>query len=129
ELQQLKDRFLSSVSHELRTPLTNICAFAEILGTMLPGESMEWPEFVRVIHDERVQLSRLVDAMFDYLQLEAGEAVLRTQVVAGAATAREVVAAQTAAAGERGVRLRGPNDVEAALRVDPMRLRQLCAHL
>lgn len=129
ELQQLKDRFLSSVSHELRTPLTNICAFAEILGTMLPGESMEWPEFVRVIHDESVQLSRLVDAMFDYLQLEAGEAVLRNQVVDGAAIAREVVAAQIAAAGERGVRLRGPNDVEAALRVDPMRLRQLCAHL
>jgi signal transduction histidine kinase len=32
---------------------------------------------VRVIHEEGLQLSRLVDGMFDYLQLESGEAHLR----------------------------------------------------
>ncbi|HEX5052910.1 MAG TPA: histidine kinase dimerization/phospho-acceptor domain-containing protein, partial [Planctomycetota bacterium] len=74
ELQQLKDSFLSSVSHELRTPLTNVCAYAEILSSMLPGESAEWPEFVRVIHEEGLQLTRLVDGIFDFLQLESGEA-------------------------------------------------------
>ncbi len=130
ELQRLKDRFLSSVSHELRTPLTNICAFAEILGTMLPGESMEWPEFVRVIHQESVQLSRLVDAMFDYLQLEGGEAILRDERIDGAAVVRDVVAAARAAAAARHIDLVSElPDEAAALVVDPVRLRQVCGHL
>ncbi|MBL8724847.1 MAG: PAS domain-containing sensor histidine kinase [Planctomycetes bacterium] len=90
ELQQLKDRFLSSISHELRTPLTNICAYAEILRTMLPGESVEWPEFVRVIHEQGLHLSRLVDGMFDYLQLESGEAPFRDDVFDAAAIVRTV---------------------------------------
>ena len=130
ELQQLKDRFLSSVSHELRTPLTNICAFSEILGTMLPGESLEWPEFVRVIHEQSVQLSHLVDAMFDYLQLESGEAVLRNVRLDGAQVVAEVVAAAQAAAGRRNIGLTfvGPA-TPADLVVDPVRLRQLCGHL
>ncbi|MBM4063120.1 MAG: PAS domain-containing protein [Planctomycetes bacterium] len=91
ELQRLKDSFLSSVSHELRTPLTNICAYAEILRNMPPGESAEWPEFVRVIHEEGLQLSRLVDGMFDYLQLESGEALFRNEEHDGAAVVRQVL--------------------------------------
>jgi two-component system, OmpR family, phosphate regulon sensor histidine kinase PhoR len=89
ELQQLKDRFLSNVSHELRTPLTNICAYAEILQTLVPGETAEWPDFVRIVHEESVELSRLVDGMFDYLQLESGEAVFVDEELDGAAIARE----------------------------------------
>lgn len=74
ELVRLKDRFLSTVSHELRTPLTNICAYTEILNQMQPGESAEWPDFLAIVHDESLQLSQLVDNLFDYLQLESGEA-------------------------------------------------------
>jgi signal transduction histidine kinase len=81
ELQRLKDRFLSSVSHELRTPLTNICAYAEILRNLMPGESAEWPEFVRVVHEEGLQLSQLVDGMFDFLQLESGEATIASELI------------------------------------------------
>ncbi|MBL8732434.1 MAG: PAS domain-containing sensor histidine kinase [Planctomycetes bacterium] len=97
ELQRLKDRFLSSVSHELRTPLTNICAYAEILDGMTPqanaaGHADEWPEFVRVIHEEGLQLSRLVDAMFDYLQLEGGEARFANDRIDGAGIVRAVAA-------------------------------------
>ncbi len=130
ELQRLKDRFLSSVSHELRTPLTNLCAFAEILGTMLPGESMEWPEFVRVIHDESVRLSRLVDAMFDYLQLESGEAVLRREEVDAAKVARDVAAEFAAAAVGCGVDLRVAREPGvAAVLADERRLRFMLTHL
>jgi len=75
ELAHLKDRFLSGISHELRTPLTNICAYAEILRHLMPGEASEWPEFVRIVHEEALQLSRVVDTVFDFAQLESGEAV------------------------------------------------------
>ncbi|MBX3462138.1 MAG: PAS domain-containing protein [Planctomycetes bacterium] len=130
ELQRLKDRFLSSVSHELRTPLTNICAYAEILRTLLPGESAEWPEFVRVIHEEGLQLSRLVDAMFDYLQLESGEAVFRSEVLDGALAVREVVRAAAAAAAARQIDLEFVEHSSAPrLLADPDRLRQVVRNL
>jgi len=74
ELAHLKDQFLSSISHELRTPLTNICAYAEILRHLTPSEMTEWPSSVRIIHEEGLHLSQLVDGVFDYLQLESGEA-------------------------------------------------------
>ncbi|MFO1078252.1 MAG: ATP-binding protein [Planctomycetota bacterium] len=130
ELQQLKDRFLSSVSHELRTPLTNICAYSEILGTMLPGETVEWPEFVRIIHDESVHVSRLVDGMFDYLQLESGEAAFRQENVDGAALVEAMVAAVRRKAGERGIEiatkiLSGQERVQA----DATRLEQVVTNL
>ena len=130
ELQRLKDRFLSSVSHELRTPLTNICAYAEILRTLLPGESAEWPEFVRVIHEEGLQISRLVDAMFDFLQLESGEAVFANEAIDGGDVVREVVRSFAIVAVARRIDLQcveGP-DVPA-LQGDPVRLRQVVRSL
>ncbi len=91
ELQRLKDRFLSSVSHELRTPLTSIRAYSEILGTMVPGESMEWDEFVSVIHDESVRISNLVDGLFDFLQLQSGEAEFAVTALDANAVVQRVV--------------------------------------
>lgn len=89
ELQRLKDRFLSSVSHELRTPLTNIVAYSELL-TGVPRGEAEWTEFAQVIHQEGMQLSGLVDGMFDYLQLESGEAVFVNEPVDGVEIVRQL---------------------------------------
>ncbi|MBL9077848.1 MAG: PAS domain-containing sensor histidine kinase [Planctomycetes bacterium] len=130
ELQRLKDRFLSSVSHELRTPLTNICAYTEILRTLLPGESAEWPEFVRVIHEEGLHLSRLVDAMFDFLQLESGEAVFALEDVDGAEVVRDVVRAHAVAAVSRRIDLQFvEGEAVPSLVADRARLRQVARAL
>ncbi|MEZ6037004.1 MAG: HAMP domain-containing sensor histidine kinase [Planctomycetota bacterium] len=102
ELARIKDRFLSSVSHELRTPLTNICASSEILSQLPPADSAEWPEFARVIHEESVELAELVDSLFDYLQLESGEARFEQEDFDGGEIVREVVAANEARARHRG---------------------------
>lgn len=129
ELQRLKDCFLSSVSHELRTPLTNICAYAEILNTMMPGESVEWPEFVRVIHEEGLQLSRLVDGMFDFLQLESGEAVFRLDDLDGSAIVRSVVRDHEPAAARRGIDLQFAVGDAPPLVGDRVRLAQVVRNL
>jgi signal transduction histidine kinase len=127
ELQQLKDRFLSSVSHELRTPLTNICAYAEILASLVPGETAEWPEFVRVIHSEGVALSTLVDRMFDYLQLESGEAAFRFEDADAAPIVRDAVERIR----ERAVGVRFDLQLDPAppVRVDRERLGQVVTNL
>ncbi|HLQ38825.1 MAG TPA: ATP-binding protein [Planctomycetota bacterium] len=103
ELAHLKDQFLSSISHELRTPLTNICAYAEILRHLTPSEMTEWPEFVRIIHEEGLHLSRLVDSVFDYLQLESGEARFSLEVVAVPEVVRAAVAATQGRASAAGI--------------------------
>ena len=92
ELQRLKDRFLSSVSHELRTPLTSLCAYSELLRTMDPGAGGEWLEFVEVIHQESLHLSALVDGMFDFLELDSGNAEFCIEAVDAAQAVHEVVA-------------------------------------
>ncbi|MBL8754546.1 MAG: PAS domain-containing sensor histidine kinase [Planctomycetes bacterium] len=130
ELQRLKDSFLSSVSHELRTPLTNICAYAEILRHMLPGESAEWPEFVHVIHEEGLQLSHLVDGMFDFLQLESGEAAFTSEPLDGEQIVQSIVAGFTAKAHLRHIVLDVvfQNGVPKLLG-DRRRLEQVVRHL
>ena len=130
ELQRIKDRFLSNVSHELRTPLTNVCAYAEILNQMPPGATREWAEFARVIHDESVQLSSLVDGLFDYLQLESGEAAFATETFDGAVIVRDVVAQSRARAAIRGTELELQlDDGLPMLRADRRRWAQVVRHL
>lgn len=130
EVTRLKDQFLSCLSHELRTPLTSICAYSEILSQLLPGESAEWPEFVSVIRQEGVRLSRLVDELFDYLQLENGAAVFRPRELSLPELARQAVSAvvRKAATAQVAVRLvmEGAPPMVSA---DPDRLRQVLDQL
>jgi len=130
ELQRLKDRFLTNVSHELRTPLTNICAFAEILDALVPKQHPEMTEFAHVIHHEGLQLKGLMDQMFDYLQLESGEAVFASEEVDAAALVRALGEEVTPAARERQMRFAIEIDESAPrVRVDRERLEQVVRSL
>ena len=130
EVARLKDQFLSSISHELRTPLTNICAYAEILRLMLPGEDAEWPEFVRVIHEEGLHLSALVDTVFDFLLLESGEAVFHQERIAPSHIVQHSVSAEQQRAQAAEVELRTDIAPDAPdVVVDSRRWAQVCRNL
>lgn len=130
ELQRIKDRFLSNVSHELRTPLTNICAYSEILCNMVPGDSAEWPDFVRIINEEGVELSDLVDGMFDFLQLESGEAVFENEPLDGAKVVADVVEQRQSKARPRDITVAfQAEDSAPVLLADRSRLQQVTRHL
>ena len=129
ELQRLKDRFLSSVSHELRTPLTNVCAYAELLHAG-SGSAAERAEFARVIHVASQQLTALVEGMFDYLQLESGEARFLSEPVDGGAVAAAVVTRFAASAAERRITLSvAATEGTPPLRGDRRRVEQVLRHL
>jgi len=69
---ETKDRFLAAVSHEFRTPLTSIRSFAEILLDH-PDEADETKrEFLSIIHEESVRLTRLVNNLLDLGRIQAG---------------------------------------------------------
>ncbi len=73
-----KDAFLSQISHELRTPMTSIRSFSEILrdGEMTGDEQSR---YARIIHDEAIRLTRLLDDLLDLSVLENGQVVLHQQ--------------------------------------------------
>jgi Na+/proline symporter/nitrogen-specific signal transduction histidine kinase len=71
-----KDAFLSQISHELRTPMTSIRAFSEILMSADDLSSAEKTRYSRIIQDEAMRLTRLLDALLDLNVLEHGKATI-----------------------------------------------------
>lgn len=71
-LDTQKNEFLSQVSHELRTPMTSIRSFSEILMSGDPVTDEERKQFVSIIHDESMRLTRLLDEILDISHLESG---------------------------------------------------------
>lgn len=76
ELSVQKDAFLSQISHELRTPMTSIRAFSEILMQADPVDDAARARFSRIIHDESMRLTRLLDDLLDLSVLENGHVTL-----------------------------------------------------
>jgi signal transduction histidine kinase len=73
-----KDAFLSQISHELRTPMTSIRSFSDILRDGHISDA-EQEKYARIIYDEAVRLTRLLDDLLDLSVLENGQVELRDQ--------------------------------------------------
>ena len=72
EIDVQKDEFLSQVSHEVRTPMTSIRSFSDILPANpdLPAEHSD--RYLRIIQNESLRLTRLLDGILDLNRLENG---------------------------------------------------------
>ena len=70
--ERAKSELLGTVSHELRTPLTSILGFAELLARK-DVDAATAGRYVETIEDEARRLARLVDALLDLQQLDAGD--------------------------------------------------------
>ncbi len=60
-----KDEFLSQVSHEVRTPMTSIRSFSDILLNSPDLEDAQKQRFLRIIQNESLRLTRLLDGFLD----------------------------------------------------------------
>lgn len=94
QLSVQKDAFLSQISHELRTPMTSIRAFSEILmeGDAPPDLAAR---HARIIHDETIRLTRLLDDLLDLGVLEGGRVQLNIEL----ASLRDILDRAMVAAG------------------------------
>jgi signal transduction histidine kinase/CheY-like chemotaxis protein/HPt (histidine-containing phosphotransfer) domain-containing protein len=124
-----KSRFMADVSHDLRTPLNGILGTARILlkADLPPRERRH----VEILSSTADGLHRLIDDVFDYLRIDAGELRLERAEVAPREIAEEVVQRLAPCAEIRGIGLR--LEVEAGvperLCGDPARLRQVLCNL
>ena len=129
QLSVQKDAFLSQISHELRTPMTSIRAFSEILmeGDLPPAMAAS---YAKIIHDEAIRLTRLLDDLLDLSVLESGT----VQLNLGLVNLREMIdGALVAASHTRPERIftihRDPLAEEVFLRTDGDRLKQVFINL
>ncbi|MCK4545973.1 MAG: GAF domain-containing protein [Candidatus Eisenbacteria sp.] len=73
ELNQTKNAFMANVSHELRTPLTSIRAYLDTVMTEVgPRLEGQHNHFLKVILEETMRLTGLVDDLLDFSRMEAG---------------------------------------------------------
>ena len=122
-----KDAFLSQISHELRTPMTSIRAFSEILMSEDPMSDEDQARFSKIIHDEAIRLTRLLDDLLDLSVLENGQVTLNwEETQLGDVLDR----AMAATAGQSNLRIRRDKAQEGlALVTDPDRLAQVFINL
>ncbi len=124
-----KDAFLSQISHELRTPMTSIRAFSEIVAEGgLPLAQVS--DFGRIINDEAVRLTRLLDDLLDLSVLESGTVQLNLGVANLGQMIDRALAAASQTRSERSFDVRRDYMAEAIhLRTDPDRLVQVFINL
>lgn len=79
EASASKGRFLSMMSHDLRTPLTAIIGYAQLLEQALRNN--EEAEHAMAIVQAAREVSRLIDDVLSFAQLESGRVSVRSTTV------------------------------------------------
>lgn len=126
QLEEARRRMVSDVSHELRTPLANVRGWLEAAqdGIVEPDARL-----LDSLHEETLQLQRLVDDLHDLARGDAGELRLEPTQIDVAAFLEQVADAFRGAAESAGVELRVDASNAGEVRADAVRLRQAVANL
>jgi signal transduction histidine kinase len=119
--EEVRRRMVSDVAHELRAPLTNIRCELE---SMQDGLTAPTAERIASLHQETMQLARLVDDLQELALAEAGKLTVAIENVSVDALARRAVAAMQS---RSSITLDGDDGV--VVRADPTRAVQILTNL
>lgn len=126
EMEARARRFAADVSHELRTPLAAMSAVTDVLDEDAARLDPDTVTAVRLISEETVKLTRLVDDLMEMSRFDAGAAVLHLDEIDLAESIRRTLAAR---GWSDTVDTRLPPPGTARGRVDPRRLDVVVANL
>lgn len=101
-LSQAKSEFVSNVSHEIRTPLSLIGMFAETLEAGRVTSEEKKKEYYTIITKEAARLSRIVNRILNFSQLEANKKAFHFAPVQVNEVCREVLSNYTDQLKEKG---------------------------
>jgi PAS domain S-box-containing protein len=126
---QAKSIFLANMSHELRTPLNSVIGFSRLMADskhMLPEEKRN----LAIIHRSGEHLLTLINDILELSKIEAGRAVLQTEIMSIDEILQEVMDMVSMRAGQTGVALELDSaGLPAGARVDGTKLRQVLLNL
>lgn len=129
EANRLQARFLANVSHEIRTPLNAILGMGEMLSdTRMDPIQLD---LLRTMRQSSQGLLTVINDILDLSRMEAGEFRLSQDVFDVAAVLDEVGRMMGYLAGSKGLewKIQKVGELPAALRGDPVRLRQVLLNL
>ena len=124
-----KTRFLATLGHEVRTPMTGVLGMSELLlATPLDARQRGYTDAIRRAGNH---LLRLVNDALDLARIEAGRLELQAQEFVLKDVIDEVVELMRPLARQHGLHFSETvaADVPAALRGDPVRIRQILLNL
>jgi len=131
QANQMKTAFLNRMTHELRTPLTAITGFNKInqLDDDLGGAQRIRNSAIIARNCEH--LLSLINDHLDIARIEAGQLRVEPRTVDPTALLEDVVATMRIMAIEKGLQLtlRIAQPLPGAVRLDPLRLRQILLNL
>jgi signal transduction histidine kinase len=114
---RLQSDFVASVSHEFRSPLTSIRQLSSLLGQGRLESSEQLQQAYAFLAAESERLERLIVALLDFGQIEAGRARYRLEGTEATNLVRDVVEAFERTVSSEGYR------VELALPASPCGIR------
>lgn len=74
-IEQMQIDFVSNVSHELKTPVTAITGFSETLLQGALEDKQATEQFVKIIHDESLRLTDLINDILSLSRIDAKHAL------------------------------------------------------
>lgn len=129
-LDKLRQDFIVNVSHELRTPISMMQGYSEAIMDGIAETEEEKNEMVRVIYDESVRMSRLVNELLNLAKLESGKAELEIVEVEVESYFNKTVRKFSALAKENGIQLDCFIDPSIAFfHFDPFAIEQVMTNL
>ncbi len=78
-LENIRKEFVANVSHEIRTPLTSLRGFIETLLSGATNDAAATERFLRIMEEDTLRLSRLVDDLLTLNEVEQGFTVLKKE--------------------------------------------------
>lgn len=130
QIDSQKDEFLSQVSHEVRTPMASIRSFSDILLGNPELDRSRKERFLRIIHDESLRLTRLLDGILDLGRMEKGAGDWSTEPFDPELVLARVLESCEASAQAAGVKLKLSSRLrKAQVCGNPDRLAQVFINL
>ncbi len=129
EATRAKSMFLASMSHEIRTPMNGVMGLLQLLSfSKLDTEQRSTLEGAS---ESARSLLRIIDDLLDFSKIEAGKLEIRPEAASVAGLVESVRQVYLGVASSKDLTLRATVDpaISKAVKVDPLRLRQILNNL
>ncbi|WP_188049034.1 ATP-binding protein [Flavobacterium sp. GP15] len=124
-----REQLISTVSHDLKTPLSTIIGYTELLGNSELNTKQQ--HFTKNIKGSSSYISKLVQDLLDFTQIEAGKITIDTVPFSLADVINELASSIQAVYSQKPIDLSITIDEKLQQKIigDPFRLRQILSNI